>query len=272
MVEGRFDDDTQMGLDVMRYGLYFSIFMNVLFGIFFLFWSYDPGDDPSGTACFLSILSIIAGILYLIGIYKLYKGSEKVSFEHEKNVKLAVVLIILGFIFGLASPSMNFGSIEAFRHSMMVGGGLEMIQQICYVLAFLYLVFDIANKKARNFLYVGTALLITISFSRVIWSIYFIPLDAELNDVVLTTLRMLSVITLVMAVGYFLLSMGYKKVATATPEKKSEEESQGVPFKKECPNCGSEKFTKYLDGSGYCEFCGMISGDEEDPIEKQDVE
>lgn len=272
MIEGRFDSDTQMGLDVMRYGLYVSTFINVFFGIFFLHWSSEPVDDPSSTVCFLSLLAIISGILYLIGIYKLYQGSKKVSFQHEKNVNMAVVLIILGFVFGLASPSMNFESVEALRHSMMVSGGLEMLQQICYVLAFVYLVHDIAKKKAKNFLYIGATLLIIMSFSRVIWSIYFIPLEAELTDVLLNTLRALSVMVLIIAIGYFLLSMGYKKVASPTIEKKSEAEGQGVSFSKRCPNCGSEDFTRYLDGSGYCEYCGMISSDEEDSMEKKDIE
>lgn len=272
MIEGRFDDDTQMGLDVMRYGLYITIFFNVIIGVFFLYWSFDPVDDPSSTTCFLSVLAIIAGILYLIGIYKLYKGSKKVSFQHEKNVNMAVVLIILGFVFGLASPSMNFESVEALRHSMMVSGGLEMLQQICYVLAFVYLVHDIAKKKAKNYLYIGAALLIIMSFSRIIWSIYFIPLGAELIDVLLTTLRALSVMVLVIALGYFLLSIGYKKVATVTPDRNSETENQGAPLKKVCPKCSSKEFKIYPDGSGYCEYCGRILSDEENFLEEKDTE
>ncbi len=271
MIEGRLDDDTQMGLDVIRYGFYVTIVLYVISGLFFLYWSSDPVDDPSSIGCFLCFFPIILVILYLVGIYKLYKGSKKVSFDHERNVNIAVVLIILGFIFGLASPSLNFNSIEAFRHSMMVSSGLEMVQQICYVLAFIYLVIDLAKKKARNYLYVGASLLWAVFLFRVIWSIFFIPSEGELVDVVLTSLRMLSVVMLVIAVGYFFMSMGYKK-ATYTQEKKSETDSEEELFKEVCPNCNSKEFTRYSDGSGFCEYCGRIATDEEEHLEKQDIE
>ncbi len=257
------DEDTRSGIDFMRYGLYISVGMNALFGIFFLAWSYDPRGDPSELACFLVIIGLAAGILFLAAIYKLYQGKENISFQHERNVKTAVFLIIIGFFFGLASPSLDGGSLSALRSSMVLGSSVELIQQIAYAAAIVLLVFEIAREKARKYLYVGASLLIIGSFSRLAWGILFIPQQGELLDVLMATLRVLSVLMLLLALGYFFLARGYTKAARS-PRQRRKTESPAIFSKKKCPNCGSEEFTGYMDGSGYCENCGKTfrSGDE----------
>lgn len=248
------DDDTHMGIDLIRYGLYVSIAMNVLFGIFFLSWSYDPRGDPSELACFIAIFALVAAVLFIVAIYKLYKGANNISFEHERNVKAAVVLIIIGFFFGMASPSLDGSSISALRSSMLVGSAAELIQQISYAVAMILLVYEIAGEKAKRYLYGGASLLIIMSFSRVAWSIFFIPQEGEIIDVLLTTLRMLSVLMILLALGYFILSVGYTKTVRS-PRVSSKKRSKTIFSKKKCPNCGSEEFTGFLDGSGYCKDC-----------------
>lgn len=249
------DDDTHMGIDFVKYGLYVSIVMNVLFGIFFLSWSYNPRGDPTELACFLGLFALAAGILFLVGIYKLYKGRESVSFEHEKKVKTAVVLIIIGFFFGMLSPSLDGGSLDTLRSSMIIGGGADLIQQIGYAVALILLIYEIAGEKARKYLYLGASLLIIGSFSRLAWGIFFIPQEGEILDVLLTTLRMLSILMLLLAVGYLFMSIGYTKTAKS-PEGISKTRSKAISSKEKCPSCGSKEFKRYQDGSGYCEYCG----------------
>lgn len=211
MGKRRLDNQTRMGINFMRYGLYVSIVMNVLYGIFFFIWSYDPRGNLSRLACFLGIFAIAVGVLFLVAIYKLYKGAESSSFEHAWKVKIAVVLIIVGFSFGIVSPSLQTGSIEAFRSSMLTASELGLIQRISYAFAMVLLIHELAGKKARRYLYVGASLLIILSISRLIWSAFFIPQEGAIEDVLITTLRMLSILMLALAAGYFFLSVGYTK-------------------------------------------------------------
>jgi len=264
------DDDTHMGINLMKYGLYVSTVMNVLFGLFFLSWSYDPKSDPSELACFLVLFGLTAGLLFLAAIYKIYKGADKRTIKHEDKVNIAVVLIIIGFFFGIVSPSLNADSLSALRTSMFLSSGADLIQQLFYGLAVIFLIYELAKEKARRYLYIGFSILMIVSFSRLFWSIFFIPQEGEILDVLLVTLRMLSILMLLLALGYFFLSLGYVKTAKS-PKRKEKTESSTISSKEECPNCGSEEFTSYLDGLGSCESCGKtIRSGEKD--RKEDLE
>ncbi|MFP4000908.1 MAG: hypothetical protein ACLFU5_03290 [Thermoplasmata archaeon] len=264
------DEDTRMGIDFMRYGLYVSVAMNFLFGIIVLMWSYDPSGDPSEMACFITIFALASGILYLIAIYKLYEGAERNTVKHERKVNRAVVLIIIGFFFGMVSPSIDGASLIALRNSMLLRSSTKLIQQISYALAMVLLIYELAGKKARKYLYGGASILILGSIFNLGWSFFFIPQDGEILDVLLVTLRMLSGLMLLLAVGYFIISVGYTKTAKS-PKRTGGSVSKKISVKKECPNCGSQEFTKYLDGSGYCESCEKtIKGT--DKLDKKELE
>lgn len=257
------DDHTRSGLDFMVFGFYAYILLYALTGISFLAWSYEPSEDIGGILFFVGLVAIAGSILFLVGIYKIYKGSDKVFREHQKKVKISVWLIIIGFLIKLLSPSLHFSSIEALRSSLIATGIASLITMLCYSIAPILLIYELARESTKKYLYTGGGLIVAASLFRLSWALAFIDIQTDMEVAVISTLRVLSVLMLIIAGGYLFFVLGYRKPIKSIEKKSessetvlSEPSKSSLSSQDECPNCGSKEFRKYLDGSGYCDNCG----------------
>jgi len=205
------DEDTSSGLDYMTYGLYVYIFLYVITGLSFLSWSYDPGRDLTGFICFISLVGFGGAVLFLAGIYKIYEGADRFSQAHKNKVNIGVALIVIGFLANLANPSIQAGSVEQLQRSVILQGSASLITQICYALAPVLLIYELVKESTKKYLYAGSSSIILISLGRLIWSLHFVDTGAELETLLLHILRMLSVMMILLAGGYFLLALGYRR-------------------------------------------------------------
>jgi len=264
------DEDTHSGVKYVMFGLAaigLSEFVSAmtLGSMATAIRQEQIGEGSLCLACF-GLLFSLAGIIVLVfGAYKLYKGSSIISSSHRTKVKIGGVLLIISVIFGrIWSAITNLGEIEdiaADVRPLAVSAGIAgTISSIIFVSALLLLIYEITEERHRNYMYGLFGIYVMVNLIFVYWY-STIPTTGEESEIVATLLDRVAVSQAL--AGLFSLAFAgifYLALGNFTDRRSSDPTSgfTDVTEKfRECPECGEEKMKVSLDGSGFCEGCGI---------------
>ncbi len=275
---------TISGLGFMTGGFCIYALSALIMGGVIYAWSADPRDDPMTLLCFPLLVSLIAIIFFLYGILQIYKDALMISYDHRSKVKIAIILIIVGFVFNQIGSSMDyqFRTVDALQSSFVDRGIFSLLTNMAYGLMPVVLVYEIADSKAKKYLYLGASILIGLSLVLlVLYSSYLIT-NGDVDEVAFRGLRMTSLATIFTSVGYLSFAFGYRRVAESLREReKSDKIEPKIGYSKEietshgsemfanskkqkCPMCKKNELDVSSDGSAYCENCGHAERDHRD--------
>lgn len=246
-------DDTKSGLGSMTAGFLIYALSALVDGGMMYLWAGSPRGDP--TSIFSTLIRFLALIFFLYGIYKIWKDAQNISYEHRTKVKWAIALVILGVIFQLISRITYLLTIPIY-------GIMPVL-----------LVYELADAKAKKYLYLGASILIVLSLGAlVLISSYTDPEFGE--KISSTVIRIMALAIGFTSVGHLSFALGYSEVSKIVEEreKKSREFSAKIGYSKEieesekpevseCPECGEKTLDVRSDGSAYCENCGYTDID-----------
>lgn len=184
--------DTRKGVNFLMYGLGAHAFATLISAAV-LTWTMravDHGnleDIPIEIACFGVLIGVVALILFLIGIYKLWTGSSNLSDRHRTKIKLGIILLVFGFLLGqILDPGTSGRGIEAAEdvRSMAINAGVySTITSAIFGSGLILLVYEISSDKNKKLFYgaLGFLVLVNVIF---IWRYSTLPTSGELEDVV----------------------------------------------------------------------------------------
>ncbi len=207
---------------------------------------------------YMGIIFICIGML-IIGIYKIYKGSEYISFTHVRNVKITIGLILSGIILSAFVVPL---SISSYSTSYLV-----FTTNTLFVISPFILIYELTNKKIKVILSVGISCLL-IYYAL----INFYDYNTMIENI-LSFDSLFSYIFALLFVGLVLLAYGYLKTIgysegsiyysreDTLPEESVFEQNTfkdyiGKPGMKQCYRCREIAVDIYEDGSGICQHCG----------------
>ncbi len=255
------DDDTRKGLWIMSIVfIVFAFLPVVIMGFLSLF----PSDNYSFLCLgfllfhYVVILYICIG-MFMIGLYKIYKGSEYISFTHERNVKISIGLITSGII--LSAFILPF-SISSYSTSYII-----FTANTIFVISPFILIYELTNKKIKVILSLGVSCLL-IYYALVNFYDYNPMIDNissfDFSSSYIFALLFFGLLLLaygyLKTIGYGEESLYYSKENTL-PEEKSYEQNIHtdyirMPGMKQCYRCREVAVEIYEDGSGVCQHCG----------------
>ena len=149
-----FDDDTKGGITLLMYGLFGYFITEGISALEYanLSQNISEGSIPqtgAGSSCLTGLIGLISFMLLVIGAYKIYKGSDDLSNDHQKKVKFGGISLIVGFFGGLLSgaallsrdPSeitmaglesifANLSIVGAFTGILLMGGILLLVYEL----------------------------------------------------------------------------------------------------------------------------------------------
>ncbi len=274
-------EKTRSGLMYITFSFYVHTVMALLSGIVFYSWSQNPSSDPRSFICFLAIFGIIGMILFLVGIYKMYKGADRISWVHKNKVTIAIVIAIISYILGQIGSQMALQgqSVEAIRVSIMTRGLFNLFRNIGYGIMPILLVDEIADKKSKIYLYLGTSILIGLGIATNVYYRIGMGSIQSAEKLLLQALTVLSFTLILSSAGYLSFALGYRRIEPGKRENKREStesiesEAPVLGDTKVCPECGEKSMKVKMDKSAFCKNCGYATKnyyDETESDEKSD--
>lgn len=260
-------EKTRKGLGYMAYGYYVYLVMAFLGGLLTYLWSEDPTEDPMAIFCFLGLIILIGLIFFLLGLSKIYEGSSYFSESHQTKVKIAIVLIIIGFILNQLTDLFQLPStsVKALTSVLLRRGLIRFLSTLCYASVPVLLIKGISDKRTENYLYLGAVILILPYIILLVFNTLIFPNYNDVIDVALDNLKAVSIALAISSVGYFLFARAFSRAEKRISEKQrdidfSDDTMEANELKdritlKICPNCGEKALEVYSDYSAYCRNC-----------------
>ena len=260
-------EKTRKGLGYMSYGYYVYLVMALLGGLLTYLWSEDPAEDPMAIFCFLGLVILIGLIFFLLGLSKIYEGSSYFSESHQTKVKIAIVLIIIGFILNQLTDLFQLPStsVEALTSVLIKRGLIRFTSTLSYALVPVLLIKGISDRRTENYLYLGAVIMIVPYIILLVFNTLIFPDYNDVMDVALDNIKIASLALAISSVGYFLFARAFSRAEKRISEKQrdmdfsddiiEENELKNNITLKICPNCGEKALKVYSDYSAYCRSC-----------------
>lgn len=173
------ESKTEKGLKYFGYGfILYIVGLAVLFVLLIAFFSLLPSmvDDPENAEteilapllglaaglCLGILFMIIALIIFLVGLIAINTGRTEFGEPHANSASRGTVLVIIGFLIGL------FGGIAGQIGSSIVG----IFSTILIALGLIYLIYEIADDKGKQMLWIAGILYIVISIISAVITIW----------------------------------------------------------------------------------------------------
>lgn len=283
--------DTKDGIKFMGYGFLVIAIMSLVYILSSGLMSSHPQNYTQMT-CFAGLLALVTIIFFLVGTYKIYSGKNWFSDKHQTFVKIAIALLIVGFIAQMGSNvvsnsrntelSENIDHFkenedeakEFIRTTMLQVGLISLVGTICYALYAVLLIIELAPDKTKKFLYGGAGANITLSVAVVAASWMILSGDMGVLDSLYKLIQMSQLMAGLNIVGYLLFyyaytdtrnTLSWRSMKESIEEERTREEDSGLggpSFGLEtCPECGQKALETYIDGSGSCRNCGYTTSD-----------
>lgn len=248
-------EDTRSGLRFMEWGFFIYAFITLMTGTVFYLKSQKPGGRSIGFICFIGVIGLAGLFLLIWGIYKIYVGTENIiSKSHDTKMKISIILLIAVIVLG------RLGSNAVLRDFFLIRSIIELINSLAFSGVAILLVHEIAQKKNKYYLYLGS--LILIGSGIILISLYKISFGSiiEVKDAPLKALELISLTTIISSFGFFLFGLGYRKIRGGGGNSKFFTPTDYETYKKNdrntCPECGSNEMKIADDGSIHCKECG----------------
>lgn len=149
----------------------------------------DPNDPEAyeglmvfiAPLCGIMILLAIYIILILLGLVFIYNGRSEFGEKHKESIKKGLIVLIIGFIIGLAGSLVSGGLQQISDDLLIIGYIPTIITAICYGLGFTFLLRYLLDKQGIDLLKIGALLIIIISILNLIFGAVAISIDDESN-------------------------------------------------------------------------------------------
>lgn len=254
--------ETRLGLKYMTYGFYAYTLLTFIAGLIYYSWSYNPTSDPTLAVCFPALLGLAGIILFLMGLLKIYGGtSNMISSSHDMKMKIAVILIIAGYVLGRLTSTIELadGSVSSLQGAFLKRSILSLFRNVSYGLMPLILVHELTEKKERYYLYLGTSILIVSGLIYTAFCAFPLGSLGDAEEVVLQALRMKSITMVLSSGGFLSFAIGFRNIRGVKRRKDQSVDDHDSPIDDDrdvCPECEQPGMDIYPDGSVHCENCG----------------
>ncbi len=230
----------------------------------------------TGAACLGSLVGLVAFLLLVAGIYKIYQGSKSLSgFKHARKVKIGGGSILVGVLVSLFGASAVIGSeistIGEARSMLINASIVGAIGGILLIAGLIYLVYELGTEKQKKYAMGILGLYIIVRIGTVMM-MYNVPSGDEYEMVASMFRRgglstgLESIFSFTLAGFYFFVRENYlnekvkkqnKDIEWTSPDTKEKGYGRDPRISvKECPVCQEKELVIEKDGSAYCEGCG----------------
>lgn len=249
-------EDTRSGLIFMEWGFFIYALITLITGTVFYLKSQKSGGQGIGFICFIGIVGLVGLFLLIWGVYKIYVGTENIiSKSHDIKMKTAIILLIAVIVLG------RLDSIAGLRDFFLIRSFIELINSFAFSGIAVLLIHEIAEKKNKYYLYLGSLILIGSGIILILLYKISIGSISEAKDGTLKALELISLTTIMSSLGFFFFGLGYRKIRGGgdgdskfvTP---TDYETYKKNYRNKCPECGSSEMKIADDGSVYCKECG----------------
>ncbi len=174
-------------------------------------------------ACGGIILLLVAFILFLVGLFKIYTGKEEYTPEHQKKVKLALVFLIITIIIVVVKQLLPYmlqtnittyqdptNAFNAIKGRLWTSQILSVLQSLFSALMSVFLILELASDNIKKMLWAGAAASVGASLAGLGMFVYVI--QGEITEGTLNSLISLGSLTVGLSIiGFVIFLISYWK-------------------------------------------------------------